>query len=377
MSQELLFLFWAIKIQYPSTNLYLALFWSRSFFNRMSGVNKATRVEIIQWLKDTLLVSINKFEEVYNGGYSEVDLHLGAFSCQIIDILFPCKGNASASNIASMPMSKVNFLAKEPFEIQKNYRLIQSVFTAKNVQFVQTAHSLLTCRISRLRTWVEVVLRTIWNFYNSWRIYMTNCMKSVTTIPSSGDSTARAAKVLFFGSFDSRFQPFRAWPGASSERADSQLWSPVSRFLLPLSAQSAVSHVFRPAQRSPETRDTASGRPAEDDRGSATEGATAGGEDQRERPTRELWREVPCRSRHCSERAPPCIRRCRRWRASHRTQRRATRRRSAPARYWKFCGKMGTWWLVGTLHSTLNIPRKRRSGWMMVFPLVIWKTVFH
>ena len=35
-----------------------------------------------------------------------------------------------------MPMSKVNFLAKEPFEIQKNYRLIQSVFTAKNVQFV-------------------------------------------------------------------------------------------------------------------------------------------------------------------------------------------------------------------------------------------------
>ncbi|CBK25288.2 uncharacterized protein [Blastocystis hominis] len=81
----------------------------------MSGINKATRVEIIQWLKDTLLVSINKFEEVYNG----------AFSCQIIDILFP----------SSMPMSKVNFLAKEPFEIQKNYRLIQSVFTAKNVQF--------------------------------------------------------------------------------------------------------------------------------------------------------------------------------------------------------------------------------------------------
>ena len=33
----------------------------------MSGINKATRVEIIQWLKDTLLVSINKFEEVYNG----------------------------------------------------------------------------------------------------------------------------------------------------------------------------------------------------------------------------------------------------------------------------------------------------------------------
>ena len=93
----------------------------------MSGVNKATRVEIIQWLKDTLLVSINKFEEVYNGDYSEVVLCLGAFSCQIIDILFPCKDIASASSIASMPMSKVNFLAKEPFEIQKNYRLIQSV----------------------------------------------------------------------------------------------------------------------------------------------------------------------------------------------------------------------------------------------------------
>lgn len=118
----------------------------------MSGVNKATRVEIIQWLKDTLLVSINKFEEVYNGDYSEVVLCLGAFSCQIIDILFPCKDIASASSIASMPMSKVNFLAKEPFEIQKNYRLIQSVFTAKNVQFVKTAHPLLTCRISRLRT---------------------------------------------------------------------------------------------------------------------------------------------------------------------------------------------------------------------------------
>lgn len=38
-------------------------------------------------------------------------------------------------------MSKVNFLAKEPFEIQKNYRLIQSVFTAKNVQFV-SQHSI-------------------------------------------------------------------------------------------------------------------------------------------------------------------------------------------------------------------------------------------
>lgn len=38
-------------------------------------------------------------------------------------------------------MSKVNFAAKDSFEIQKNYRLLQNAFVSKRIQFVSFYNS--------------------------------------------------------------------------------------------------------------------------------------------------------------------------------------------------------------------------------------------
>ena len=61
---------------------------------------------------------------------------LGAISCQIMHMIYPGRRGLLSTRIDSIPMNKVNFLAIDQFECQKNYRLLQTAFTKKKIPFV-------------------------------------------------------------------------------------------------------------------------------------------------------------------------------------------------------------------------------------------------
>ena len=64
--------------------------------------------------------------------------NLGALACQIMDMLYP--GNHIWKFnllIGSIQMGKVNFAAKDMFEIQKNYRALQSAFSSRQLPYVR------------------------------------------------------------------------------------------------------------------------------------------------------------------------------------------------------------------------------------------------
>ncbi|KAK8822015.1 hypothetical protein WA538_000112 [Blastocystis sp. DL] len=74
----------------------------------MEMTTGASRGELLEWINSTLHLNLTKIEETASG----------AVACQIIDKLFP----------DMVPMQKVNFAAKEPYEYTKNYKILQSAF---------------------------------------------------------------------------------------------------------------------------------------------------------------------------------------------------------------------------------------------------------
>ena len=51
-------------------------------------------------------------------------------------MIYPGRKGLLSIRIDSIPMNKVNFLAMDQFECQKNYRLLQTAFTKKKIPFV-------------------------------------------------------------------------------------------------------------------------------------------------------------------------------------------------------------------------------------------------
>ncbi|KAJ4872776.1 Microtubule-associated protein RP/EB family member 1B [Raphanus sativus] len=67
------------------------------------------RNEILGWINDRLHLNLSRIEEVASG----------AVQCQMLDMTFP----------GVVPMHKVNFAAKNEYEMIQNYKVMQEVFT--------------------------------------------------------------------------------------------------------------------------------------------------------------------------------------------------------------------------------------------------------
>lgn len=72
------------------------------------------RKEVLRWLNELLSTDFKKVEETANG----------ASACQVLDIMFKGK----------VPMRKVNWGAKNDYDMVKNYKIIQSVFNKQKIQ---------------------------------------------------------------------------------------------------------------------------------------------------------------------------------------------------------------------------------------------------
>ncbi|KAK8812650.1 hypothetical protein WA538_004510 [Blastocystis sp. DL] len=81
----------------------------------MNSTGKSSRSELLKWINETLCVQLNSIDKLHNG----------AIYCQIMHILYP----------DTIQLSRVNFLAGDSFECQRNYRILQSAFTKKSIQF--------------------------------------------------------------------------------------------------------------------------------------------------------------------------------------------------------------------------------------------------
>ena len=132
----------------------------------MNGAPKATRGEIVKWLNSSLLVNIPSIEKAYNGRYiSCVYECLGALACQVMDMLYPSGIIGSRHYpVDTIAMSKVNFAAKDSFEIQKNYRLLQNAFVSKRIQFVSCYNTICSQnRPSTSKASAEGARKTTWS----------------------------------------------------------------------------------------------------------------------------------------------------------------------------------------------------------------------
>ncbi|WIA17510.1 hypothetical protein OEZ85_014345 [Tetradesmus obliquus] len=72
------------------------------------------RSELLSWINSTLGLRINKVEETANG----------AVACQLMDALFP----------GVVPMKKVDFNAKNDYDMINNYKVLQDVFNKLGVE---------------------------------------------------------------------------------------------------------------------------------------------------------------------------------------------------------------------------------------------------
>lgn len=77
----------------------------------------SSRQELIQWVNDLLLLNYTKVEQ----------LGAGAAYAQIVDSIY---GN--------VPMSKLNFAARQEYEYLVNYKVLQETFKRNKIDKVST-----------------------------------------------------------------------------------------------------------------------------------------------------------------------------------------------------------------------------------------------
>jgi len=75
----------------------------------MEGAFFVGRKEIVDWINATLDINITKVEDTASG----------AIACQLLDMIYP----------GQVPMSKINWAAKQSFEFVANYKVLQTCFT--------------------------------------------------------------------------------------------------------------------------------------------------------------------------------------------------------------------------------------------------------
>ncbi len=71
------------------------------------------RKEIMDWINQTLDLNLAKVEDTANG----------CIACQLLDIMYP----------GQVPMSKLNWSAKQDFEFVANYKILQTCFSKLNI----------------------------------------------------------------------------------------------------------------------------------------------------------------------------------------------------------------------------------------------------
>jgi RP/EB family microtubule-associated protein len=102
------------------TKLYIVVRFDLSIVSTMSNIGMMEgaffvgRKEIMDWLNSTLDLNLQKVEDTANG----------AVACQLLDIMYP----------GAVPMSKVNWSAKQSFEFVANYKILQTCFTKLNIE---------------------------------------------------------------------------------------------------------------------------------------------------------------------------------------------------------------------------------------------------
>eukprot|EP00753_Platysulcus_tardus_P006634 PLAT14378.1.p2 GENE.PLAT14378.1~~PLAT14378.1.p2 ORF type:complete len:367 (-),score=180.76 PLAT14378.1:336-1379(-) len=80
----------------------------------MEGAYFVSRKEILDWLNETLAISLTKVEQTCTG----------AVACQLLDMIFPGK----------VPVRRINWGAKHYHEYVGNYKIVQDVFNKMNVE---------------------------------------------------------------------------------------------------------------------------------------------------------------------------------------------------------------------------------------------------
>ena len=80
----------------------------------MSGCYFVGRGELIEWVNNLLKTNYTKIQELSNG----------AAFCQIIDAIHP----------GTVHLGRVNFNAKQPFEMTQNYKILQDAFNKNDIK---------------------------------------------------------------------------------------------------------------------------------------------------------------------------------------------------------------------------------------------------
>lgn len=103
----------------------------------MDGAYFVGRSEILAWINSTLHLNLSKVEEVLNLSATFVKILIRYCFLQIDAILIhaqACTGAVhcqlmDAAHPGLVPMHKVNFDAKNEYEMIQNYKVLQDVFT--------------------------------------------------------------------------------------------------------------------------------------------------------------------------------------------------------------------------------------------------------
>ena len=75
------------------------------------------RKDIVDWINNYLQLNLAKIEQTANG----------AIACQMLDAIFPNQ----------VPMHRVNWEARNEYDMVGNYKILQDVFDRKNITRVR------------------------------------------------------------------------------------------------------------------------------------------------------------------------------------------------------------------------------------------------